>query len=194
MKKLLLLLLLPTFVQAQYIKQATTNGVKVIRYPEYTVTNTLVNVGVEKSLLPTPDTIYASTASVGSRFSGTLLINVTTPVLSIGNMTIKIKGGTGLGSVLTLTNGLALNGGATNVPIVINWTLEVKSMTSQLLNAQIIQNNGIVIPINLTNMTPQAVWSLDMTQQNYFDITVTFTGVTLGTTSYVSKVYRRILE
>lgn len=194
MKKLLFILLMPLMANAQYIKQSTTLGSKVIRYPEYTVTNTLVNVGVEKSLLPTPDTIYASSLTTGSRYYGTLWVNISTPALSVGGMTIKFKAGPALGSVLTLTNGLGLNALANNTPVMLMWQMEVKSNNSQLFTAQIMQNNGIVIPVSLTNMNPQANWTLDLTQQNLFDITVTYTGVTLGTTSYTSKVFRRYIE
>lgn len=195
MKKLIyLLLFLPLYTQAQYIKQATTLGSKIIRYPEFTITNTLVNVGVEKSLLPTPDTIAASVLTVGSRHYGTLWVNFTTPALSVGGLTIKIKAGPTLSSVLTLTNGLGLNLGATNVPIMITWQMECKGMNSQLLTAQIVQNNGVVLPVSFTNMNPQTAWTLDLTQSNLFDITATFTGVTLGTTTYTSKVFRRYIE
>jgi hypothetical protein len=193
MKKLLFLLLMPLMANAQYVKSTTAVGSRIVRYPEITVSNTLVNVGVEKSLLPSPDTIYANSINMGGRHYGTMLLNISTPSLSVGGMTIKFKAGPGLASVLTLTNGLALNIGANATPVTLMWSLENKGAT-QLFNAQIVQNNGVVIPVSLTNMNPQATWNLDMNVDNYFDITVAFTGVTLGTTSYTSKVYRRYIE
>lgn len=195
MKKLfLIILLLPVFVQAQYIKSTTAVGSRVVRYPNITVTNTLVNSGVEKSLLPTPDTIYANSLIVGGRHFGIMQINFTTPVLSVGLVTIKIKAGPTLATVLTMTSGLSVNGGANDVPIILQWSLENKGGNSQLINAQLFQNNGVVIPTTLGNMVPQANWALNTAVDNYFDITITFTGVTLGTTSYTSKVYRRNIE
>ena len=191
MKKLLLLLLFPLCVNAQYIKSFNSTGQKIVRYPELTVTNTLGNSGVEKSLLPNPDTIFASSVNIGSRYSFSLQLNVTSPLLSVGTLTLKVKLG---GSTLTLANGVAIAGLGATTPIYIEGEVEIKGMQSQIVNARILQMNGVAIPVGGSSITPQADWTNDMTQVQYFDITATFTGVTLGTTSYKSRIFRRILE
>ena len=195
MKKLIYIFLIcPLLCHGQYIKQASATGSKIIRYPNLTITNTLANVGIEKSALPTPDTIYAATMAVGSRYAFSAQINITTPALSMGNLTIKIKSGPALASVLNLTTGISLTAGVTNVPVYIEGEMEITSNTTQIINARVRQMNGTVLNVNTGNMVPQADWSLNMANQNLFDVTLTFTGVTLGTTSYTTRIFRRIIE
>jgi len=165
----------------------TPTGSVVSFGPNVTLAN---NTGTETSLLgAVKDTIQANTLVPYRPYRFELNCILTTPALSLPNLTLRIKMGA---NTIAMVNATTVSAGQTNAGVRIRGTVLATSLTTQVALTEIIQPNGNVIPLTNTNAIFYTTLTTDMTVPQALDITAQWGGlIVLGTASIKSVSFYR---
>lgn len=187
MKKLLLFLLLIPFLGLSqtvvYTLTPTGKGTSITSLTALTNTGT-----TETNLISGGDVILANTLVTNRNYHFRLLCRITTPALSIPTITVKVKLGA---SSISLTTNAGISAGLTNQPFTIEGDILADGVNTQIIHAWITQNVTSVFSLNTGNTAMVTNWAEDMTTDKTFNISVTWGGITVGTTSLTPLWFRR---
>lgn len=163
-----------------------TGSVKTFS-PNITLAN---NTGAETSLLGAiKDTIQANTLVPYRPYRFEMACVLTTPALSLPNLTLRVKVG---GNTIAMVSATTVSAGQTNAGIRIRGILLSTGLTTQIALTEIIQPNGNVIPLTNSNTNFYTALTTDMTVPQALDVTAQWGGlVVLGTASIKSVWYYR---
>lgn len=189
MKKLLFLILFPSFAFAQGgqlgFPLLTPTGAVVSFNPNVTISSSTT---IETSLLgAVKDTIKANTLIPNRPYRFEMYCVVTTPALSLPSLQLKVKLGS---NVVAMLNSTSVLGGLTNAGIRIRGVILATSTTTQTVLTEIVQPNGGVVNISNSNATFYTTLTTDMTQNQILDVTSQWGGLT-GVATIKSVLYYR---
>lgn len=186
MRKLLLLIaFIPVLCFGQSQISINPTGATKSVVPGITITNTNLT---ETSLMSSTEVIPANTLVPYRPYRFMMLCRINTPLVSIPTLTIKVKLGT---QILTLVNGVSLAGSQTNQPFIIEGYILPTSATTQISYVRIDQNPGTALTLTNGNTTLLGNWTANLAVDNTFDITATWGGFTLGTANLTSIWFYR---
>jgi len=148
--------------------------------------NTLTNSTVETSLFSY--VIPAGKMGTSKILKFEIICHITTPALSIPSLTIKIKLGA---AVLTIVSTATLGAAIADKPIKIEGTIANLSATNaQFVYAQLTSASGsglIFSLLSASTVVTDAAWTVDTTLDQTFAVTGQFGGLS-GTTSITPKL------
>lgn len=186
MKKMLLFLaLIPLIGFAQNSISINPIGATKSITPLVTITNTSTT---QINLLTSPDVVLANTLVPFRPYKFMLLCRITTPLVSIPTLTIRVKFGA---QELVLVNGVSLAGSQTAQPFIIEGYILPTSTTTQIAYVRIDQNPGTALTLTNGNTTLLGNWTANLAINNDFQVTAQWGGFTLGTATLQSLWFYR---
>lgn len=130
----------------------------------------LSNVTTETTLFS--QTIPAGKMGAVKRQKFKAFCTLTTPLLSLPSLTIKIRFGS---SIMTVTSGLGLGASLTSEPFMITGEIINKSVNSQVVWARIEQGAATIpLLLGISSSFKGAKWTEDTTTDKTFSITGQF--------------------
>lgn len=183
MKKLILILLLfPLLVSAQ-IKTFSPSGSRISTTPAASITNSTVETTLYSEVIP------ANSLVAGKYFTFRLDAAITTPLINLANLTIRIKYG---GQTVAVVNGAGLTIGLQTLsPVTIMGSLVARTNNTQFLPVTVNQPMGSVIALTTGTGNARGLMTVDATQAQTFSITAQFGGLGGGNCSLVTDWFLR---
>lgn len=179
MKKLFFILfILFPFVLFSQVRTFSPAGTRISTTPSITLTNSTA----ETTLFS--DVIEANSLVPGKYYPFRIDLALTTPLINLSNLTIRVKYGSGTVAVI---NGAGLTIGMTSaVPVTVSGYLVSRGMNSQFLPIVVSQGMGTAITLNNTNSIARGTMAVDASSDQNFSITAQFSGV--GATASILSV------
>jgi hypothetical protein len=154
-------------------KRETSRGFSSTQANNQVVTNNNSEVTVFSQVIP------AGKMGSSKKLSLSLLATLTTPLLSIPSITVRVKLGN---AVLTVINNVGLVASQNNAPFTLDATIRNKDDPAiQIAYAKMIQNasNGTLLNSNAT--ATYADWTVDTTVDQTLSVTVQFGALSSNT-------------
>jgi len=163
----------------------TSRGLRLRQSAGSAITNTTAETSLISATLP------AGIMGLARALEFVCVATITTPLVSIPTLTIRVKFG---GSTLTVAAGLSLVASLTNAPILLSGSIaNIDATNVQYVYCEVRQSGGLVSqPISIANgsFIQQAAFAEDTTAAVTFSITAQFGGLSATTnlTHQFSKV------
>jgi len=156
------------------LQRETGRGFAVTELSGSTVTNTTAETNLFTQVIP------AGKMGAVKELSFELLCMLTTPLLSLPTLTLRLKYGA---SVLTVSSGTALAVSQTNEPFILKGKIVNKSVNSQVVYARIEQSTASApLVLGVSSSFKAAKWAIDTSADQTFSLTSQFSLLS-GTTS-----------
>lgn len=169
MKQLLIALLLFPFLASSQVRTFTPTGQRTSVTPVVTITNSTTETTLFTSTIP------ANTLVPGKFYGFRIDVAVSTPLVNLATLTIKVKYGS---QTLSVINGAGLTIGSTSLaPISITGQLVSRSMSSQYAPIMVNQSMGNVISLTTSNALARGLMTVDASQAQTFSVTAQFGGL-----------------
>lgn len=178
MKNLLIAFLFIPFLSQGQFRTFTPTGTRTSLTPAVTITNSTVETTLYSEVIP------ANTLVQGKYYQFRIDIAVSTPVVNIANLTIRVKYGS---QTVSIINGAALGIGMSNLtPITISGYLVSRGLNNQFVPITVSQSMGNTISLTTSNANARGLMTVNAAQDQTFAVTAQFGGVGGGNCTLVA--------
>jgi len=164
------------------VKKQGYQGMRVIQYDFATISNVNTNeVNIFSGVMP------AGRMSGNVELSFEAVCHITTPVISLPNLTLRLRFGSAL---LTIASGATLGANINDKPFIVKGRIMNLTDNSQFVIIELLTNSGVAILSALSSavIVSDASWTVDTSAEQAISLTAQFSGIVIGTTTITPKL------